>query len=700
MPNQRSTPAEAGHLVRHIPLTLIKREGAAADPNLLTISASSEEPVMRYGWSEILSHEPGAVDLTRLAALGALLVNHNPDQRAAAIRDPRLEGKRLLIDAVFGSGAFPQQIRQEVADGLLRGASVRYEVTKWEIDEEKQIARAVQWTPFEVSLTPIPADPSVGVGRDHPLSESGWRSLINPGAALATHQQHGDPMGFDQWCRARGIDPATLTDAKKAELTAEFQRSIAPTPPPPPPPPAHDENARAAEMAALRARTAKAELHLELNTLARSHGIDLSAEDLKTIEARDKGLELILSRKATATATVPVQPVGAVRVGQEHIEKQRDALSASILHQAGFQTPEIATALVGNPYRGLGFLDSARRFAAMQNLRAMDWNRQDLAFFVLGRPEAMQARDANVVSGMFTNFVQANILTKAVGLGFEMSARSIKYRQIVSRRTVPDFKQNRIGGLGMGNLTKTVEDVALPELTKAEGYYNSTLNMWGGTLSLTFQALVGDDMGEFMRGLRQAGMIAEKTIDRRVFQKLMMGTSAVETTSTWTSNTTSGGTIAYTTADTAAAARQNIGKVRAAMGAKIGLDGNPLGTVPVFMIVPPTQEHGALSLVTPAGGAPVGKALSLEIVSSAWLEATALIGYSTTSYYLLADPNEVTGLVLSMLPGYESPQVTEYDAGAVTARKWKIWLPFEADLFYVTNAAATAIVPAAQQATT
>jgi hypothetical protein len=389
-------------------------------------------------------------------------------------------------------------------------------------------------------------------------------------------------------------------------------------------------------------------------------------------------------------------------MGQESIEKQGDALSAVVLHQAGFANPDIEKALAGNPYRGLGFMDCARRFAAQHGCRSQDWSRQDLAFYVLGQPAAMQARDANVVSGQFTNFVQANILTKAVGLGFEMSGRSVRYRQIVSRRTVPDFKQNRIGGLGMGNLTKTPEDDALPELSKAEGYYNSTLKMWGGTLSLTFQALVGDDMGEFMRGLRQAGLLADKTIDRRTFQKLLMGTSADEATSTWTSNTTSGGTIAYTTADTAAAARQNISKIRTALMNKVGLDGNPLGTIPVFMIVPGTQEQGALSLMTVAGGQPVGQNLvtSMQVIASPWLEASALIGYSTTSYYLLADPNEVTGLVLSTLPGMESPQVTEYDAGAVTARKWKIWLPFEVDLFYVTNAAGTAVIPAAQQATT
>jgi hypothetical protein len=100
------------------------------------------------------------------------------------------------------------------------------------------------------------------------------------------------------------------------------------------------------------------------------------------------------------------------------------------------------------------------------------------------------------------------------------------------------------------------------------------------------------------------------------------------------------------------------------------------------------------------GGQVVGNSGDLELVVTPWLEATALTGYSTTSYYLMADPMVTTGLVLSLISGYESVQVQEYDAGAVGARKWKIWQPFEVDLFSVTNGAGTAIIPAAQQATT
>jgi hypothetical protein len=90
----------------------------------------------------------------------------------------------------------------------------------------------------------------------------------------------------------------------------------------------------------------------------------------------------------------------------------------------------------------------------------------------------------------------------------------------------------------------------------------------------------------------------------------------------------------------------------------------------------------------------------MEVISSAWLEASALTGNSTTSYYLLCDPEQVTGLVLSKVQGYEGINVEQYDPGAVLAMKWKLWSPFEVDLFNAANSAGTTTIPAAQQGTT
>jgi hypothetical protein len=50
--------------------------------------------------------------------------------------------------------------------------------------------------------------------------------------------------------------------------------------------------------------------------------------------------------------------------------------------------------------------------------------------------------------------------------------------------------------------------------------------------------------------------------------------------------------------------------------------------------------------------------------------------------------------------GYEGINVEQYDPGAVLAMKWKLWSPFEVDLFNAANSAGTTTIPAAQQGTT
>jgi hypothetical protein len=225
--------------------------------------------------------------------------------------------------------------------------------------------------------------------------------------------------------------------------------------------------------------------------------------------------------------------------------------------------------------------------------------------------------------------------------------------------------------------------------------------MWGGTLSLSVQAMINDDTLAFDRSLRNSGVIAQKTIERRTIQKLLMGTSSSEATSTWTSNTTSGCTPVYTTADTLAAARANIGKAPAALLGKVGLDGNPIGNATRWLVAGPTAGQYLAGLKQAVGGQSVGNGFGAipDLLVSPLLEASALTGYSTTTYYALADAM-ASGLLVSYINGYESPQVDEYDAGSTAARNWRIWLPFEADLFYFTNASSTNIIPGAQQATT
>jgi phage head maturation protease len=60
------------------------------------------------------------------------------------------------------------QSLEEVASGVLRGVSFAYNILGHRVDDlgaGRQRVTADKWAAYEITLTPIPADPTVGVGR-------------------------------------------------------------------------------------------------------------------------------------------------------------------------------------------------------------------------------------------------------------------------------------------------------------------------------------------------------------------------------------------------------------------------------------------------------------------------------------------------------------------------------------------------------
>jgi HK97 family phage major capsid protein/HK97 family phage prohead protease len=131
----------------------------------LTFPASSEEPVERFFGQEVLSHTKEAVRLERVKR-GAmpLLFNHNWDDPIGIVDTARLEDGRLVVDAHLFETARALEVGQMLTGGL-RNVSLGYRLHVVEEDKKRNVFTATDWEPFEVSIVTIPADPTVGIGR-------------------------------------------------------------------------------------------------------------------------------------------------------------------------------------------------------------------------------------------------------------------------------------------------------------------------------------------------------------------------------------------------------------------------------------------------------------------------------------------------------------------------------------------------------
>jgi hypothetical protein len=645
---------------RSIALVVNERQGDESQPeNVAPFRAivSSETPVDIIAYiegkervvQEVLVHEGGEIDTS---AMRAVLFGHDRHFILGSILDIRQAGQQL--DAGFS-------IREEVTlpggtkatdavrDGSLAGVSLmyRYKMSDATYDPTSNQLRVNKWRAMELTLTPVPEDTAAFVYQ----------------RAAAINQERP---------QIQTIKEQTMPD--KANTTDEGQRDAGQVAPVTATTDTQEnEGQRSADVAIIVAEAEKLGLRA-----SQYIGMDLAGARSKMID--DTAAVLSQRHSQPTGAPIPVQ------FGADEVSKGRAAADEYF-----FVRSHRREAKGENPLLGRWRLrDAAKTYAKMIGLRgADDWSDSDAARFALGDYRNMSERArsaANISTASFPSFVNANIVTKIVADGFSQADDSITFPLWTRQRDVPDFKQYTYGNLGTGNLQETDENEAFPELLKSEGFYNSRVRKWGGTLSLSIEALINDDVGLFFESLSMAGAIARKTKERRCYERLLA-------TAQWSDNTTAGD-IRHDTADKSYEARQKLDAVIAAMMTKKGLDGNPLNNPPRFLLAPSALAGQAEAIV--GGVAPgqqanqSGRRRALEVVESAWLSASTLTGNSATSYYLIADPASVRGMTEVVLSAFPGIVVEEYDAGSVAARNWKMWHAFEFDLPKLGNVIAGA----------
>lgn len=159
----------------------IERAALDKESRSVQVSFSSETPVRRWYGNEYLLHGDGNVNLSRLRSMGSALMNHNPEVIVGRVSEAKIDGKRGIATIIFDDDDDGNRAMRKVESGSLRGVSVGYGIEKYrEVREGEEWEGikgpayiAMRWTPYEISLTPIPADHTVGVGRDATRSLDG-----------------------------------------------------------------------------------------------------------------------------------------------------------------------------------------------------------------------------------------------------------------------------------------------------------------------------------------------------------------------------------------------------------------------------------------------------------------------------------------------------------------------------------------------
>ncbi len=155
----------------------------------IDLSFSSEIVVQRWFGQEILSHKEDAIIKGRLHTM---LFGHDSKAIVGPVKNIQYDDGKGRATAHFDETNEGELALTRVKSGSLRGVSVGYAVAKFKklaAGEEYELATkkvkgpkdeesnpiyiAEKWAPIEISLTPIPADHTVGVGREATRSLEG-----------------------------------------------------------------------------------------------------------------------------------------------------------------------------------------------------------------------------------------------------------------------------------------------------------------------------------------------------------------------------------------------------------------------------------------------------------------------------------------------------------------------------------------------
>lgn len=191
------------------------------------VAISSETEIERSFWGdryiEVLSHASDAVDLTRLEAGAAVLIDHGGDQ-VGVVESATIGADRILRGAIrFSNSPRGREIERDVEEGIRQNISVGYVVRKMVLKEEAKengkgkLAKYLitRWQPVEVSIVSVPADITVGVGRS---SASGEQFPVEEEGAMEPNKGAGDDPVDEKQARLKDLgEVARICTANGAE---------------------------------------------------------------------------------------------------------------------------------------------------------------------------------------------------------------------------------------------------------------------------------------------------------------------------------------------------------------------------------------------------------------------------------------------------------------------------------------------------
>jgi phage head maturation protease len=598
------------------------------DERRVSVSFSSEKAVTRWYGQEVLSHDENCIDLTRLNEIGVALFNHDRSYVIGRVENAKLDSvnKRCTADLIFDDDAQADLIFRKVESGTLKGTSFGYGVDVWEeIAAGKTSSNgrfmgpayvATKWYPYEISIVSVPADETVGVGRE--------MEVIDNEENNNSREENNMPKGA----------PNPGTNPQSGEIDVNAERELAIT----------NERQRVSEITSICREFTNLEIDI------RKH-ID-NGDSVDTVRAA------ILDKMRGNNATGVPNNTPTVEIIAEERDKFREAASDSVLLRSGIKIEKAAEG--ARDLRGLSL-----RELAIESLR-MDGKRDASRM-----PNDQLFREALSGAGAFSAILD-NTVNKSMKHAYNAQATS--YKIWTSEGSNPDFKPTKKYQISeAGDLDLIPESGEFKHDEMKDEAVSCSLLTYGKIFSLSRQALINDDISILTKLPASYVRAAMRGINRGCYKALGSNPAIYDGVSLFHANH---GNLAGTAAAIGVA---SVGAGRSAMRKQKNLRGNEiLNITPKFMLVPSSLETDAEKFLgstsdPAANNSGVVNPFSnkLQIVADAELDA-----YGVTPWYLAADPTGCDTIEVTYLNGSDMPTLESAVLFDQLGMKWRIFIDY------------------------
>ena len=653
-----------GVLYREVPLS---REAIVdEEERTVRISFSSELPVLRASWFEdpwleTLGHKDGEMNLSRLENGATVHYNHSRkrEDRIGVVESASVRKGRGEALVRLSRNARVDDVWDDIKDGLLRNVSVGYS-----IDERKLVRdgssgepdeyRVTRWTPMEISFVDIPADHTVGVGRDAPDSLA-FRAPGVPAAGECYRVVNLEPSKEETTVdNTRDVTPAD--DGKKVDEGTRTAEQVV-------------DLDKVRKDAAADGRRMEAERRTEIRSLFEDFKVQLGeefeAERDACIDDAECNVEDARKRllKALGKGSGPIGSDARVEAGEAEEDKFSRGAGLAIAVRAGIslsdkERQEAMTAGL----RGFTLLEFARKYLEFNGENTARLGKLDLvgrAFTTSDFPLLLQ--DAS---------------NKMMLKGYDEAPET--WRVWAQTGSLSDFKVgNRLNLSSFDDLELVNEAGEFKYGTFTEEGETIQLATYGKLFSISRQAIINDDLSAFTRIPQRMGRSASRVVGDLAYGAITsnptMGDGVALFNAAHNNLNESGAGGTPLTADAAGVAA--LAAMDVAMGLQTDISGNAtaLNIRPAYLLVPRVLERIATQLMsdtTAPGQANPGVTNTVrglaEVVSDPRLDAD-----SATRYYLAAGQSYDT-VEVAFLDGVEAPMLEQQQGWTVDGTEFKV----------------------------